>query len=216
MNVRRIVNKYKNIGTNIIVNNIKNFINFQLHTINILKTSSFIVNLYRNDNFSSIINSYNFYIRFFKKNQFQSISLKNSKKTVSMMILNFKSQLYSSILKNSKLIKLTTNGFFLKKLELEKCQKKNDKLSILNLRESQTQLMNLNKNSKNINNSTVLNVCGTNTKLFKLINFFKKKTNDSNFLVYFTPKISYSKIKFKKIKSIKRKLTKKYNKLIKN
>lgn len=213
ININKIIFKYKNINVINLKKNIKKFIQLLACTNQFFKIPLILKNIIKNDNFKNIINLYYHYTTNSKNNYFYLLSIKNLKCQPIALIIKYQSQLYSCILKNSKLMKSITNGIFLKKLELEKCQKKNDKLSLLNLKECYNIATQLKQKE---NDFFLINIKNTNTKIFKILNFFKKKIQSTNTLIYFTPSINYSYVKFKKIKSIKRKLTKKYNKLTKN
>jgi len=213
ISIKKIIFKYKNTNTTNLNKNIKKFIQLLICVNQFFKISSILKNILKNDNYKNILNLYSHYTTNNKKNYFYLLSIKYLKNKPIILIIKYQSQLHSCILKNSKLIKSITNGIFLKKLELEKCQKKNDKLSLLNLKECYNTAIQLKQTE---NDFFLINIKNTNTKIFKILNFFKKKIQYTYTLIYFTPAINYSYVKFKKIKSIKRKLTKKYNKLIKN
>lgn len=214
ISIRKIFQKYKNTNKNTTFANIKYYITL-LSTLTNINASSFqFKNLVSTDLLQNIISSYLYYCSGVKKMKLQNLTSKQSKLTPTITIFKYKTQLYSSILKNYKLKKLITNGFFIKKLELEKSQKKSDKMNLLNLKESYNYINALNNTTEN--NFHIIVLKNTNTKFFKIINFFKKKISNQNVIIYFTPNINYSKKKFKKIKSIKRKLVKKYNKVVKN
>jgi len=129
--------------------------------------------------------------------------LKKNKET-TLIVLSYKTQLRSLIVNNAKISYFVTNGMISKKLELEKSQKKNDKLSMLNLSEISLKL--------NTKTNLVVLIKHTSSKILKIINFIKKKKILSNIFIY-SPKTPFSLSKIKKIKSIKRKLAKKYAKI---
>lgn len=215
VSIRKIFQKYKIINKKITLSNMGYYINLIQILIKINVTSILFKNLFLTDLIQNTINSYVYYYNSMKKIKIQNLTSKQSKIKPLITIFKYKTQLYSSILKNFKLKKLITNGLFIKKLELEKNQKKNDKINLLNLKETYNQINVLN-NSTHTDSFQIIVLKNTNTKLFKIINFFKKKLSNQNTLIYFTPSINYSKFKFKKIKSIKRKLVKKYSKVVKN
>ena len=211
----RIVNKYKTISINNIITNVRYFMRLRMSLSFLRENSLFLKNNYKNDRLSDLLIQYTNYISFLKNSTWSYFMEKSNKNNLTL-IVNYKSQLHSTILKNLKVVINSTNGLFSKKLELEKCQKKHDKLSIINLKDSYTRLLALKLTKSDKNPAVIINIKQTTSKIFKFISFFKKKLQDKNTMMYFTPCVNYSQKKFKKIKSIKRKLTKKYNKLTKN
>jgi hypothetical protein len=115
-----------------------------------------------------------------------------------------KKQLFSTIFNKKKIALFVSNGLFLKKLVLKKNQKKDSKVSILNLKRVVEFLQ-----KKNVT-SLVINIMYSKNYLVKYLNFFKSSLKNTHVLYFYSPKLNFSKKKFKKIKSIKRKLKKKY------
>jgi hypothetical protein len=115
-----------------------------------------------------------------------------------------KKQLFCTIFNKNKTVFFISNGFFLKKLILKKSQKKDSKVSILNLKNIVEFVKK--KNIKNL----VVNLNIAKSFSTKYLHFFKSNLKKINTLYLYSPKLSFSKKKFKKVKSIKRKLKKKY------
>ncbi len=123
-----------------------------------------------------------------------------------------KKQTYVSIYENKKKIFQNTNGIVLKKNNiLEKSRKKDIKISMLNVISSIKFYKNNLKN-KQIK-CFVVSIKNAKTFIIKinkiLISEIKQFTNKLFFIL--TPSITFGRQSFKKIKSIKRRLRKKYN-----
>jgi hypothetical protein len=136
----------------------------------------------------------------------QQILKKNNLKTYSnvLQIKLTKKQVFCTIFNKKKILFFLTNGSFLKRLLLKKSQKKDTKVSILNLKHVVEFLKK--KYIKNI----IVNIIFSKIFVSKYIYFLKNHIKHHNVMHFYTPKSSFSKKKFKKIKSIKRKLKKKY------
>lgn len=206
--VREISKKYKSVDNTKFITNITKFIKIFYITNALILKNNFFIN--KNHNFADFTN-YFLYVNLL--NKFKLNSLLSKPKLILTLIISFKTQLRVSFLKNQQLIKNSTNGLFLKKLDLEKCQKKNDKVLIINLKDMSSFVNNYFEMNKM--KLLFINVNNTSSKLLKIINFIKKNVVNHNYIIFYTPKINYSHTKFKKIKSIKRKLTKKYNHILK-
>jgi hypothetical protein len=147
-----------------------------------------------------------------KLNYSQIIISKNAKqkkhaKIVYMYILLLKKQTYINIFVNNKKIHHNTNGIVLKKHNiLEKSRKKDPKSSILNLNNSINFFKNL-----NINSCLVINIKKIKPFINKINKILKNEFNQKDVKFVISPEISFNKKVFKKIKSIKRRLRKKYN-----
>jgi hypothetical protein len=128
----------------------------------------------------------------------------NNFKTILQFKLT-KKQLFSIIKYNNKLLKVFTNGMFLKQLNLtKKSKKKDNKVSIVNLKKIIEIISKLKKTH------IIINFVGSRFFLLKYINFLKNSLKDKEIIFIYTPSINYSVNRFKKIQSIKRKLKKKY------
>jgi hypothetical protein len=162
----------------------------------------------------------NNFIKFFKKKinlskvkiNYINILLKNSKinnlkkNFLKLLIILKKKQTYVSISLNFLKKIHNTNGIFLKKNGiLEKSRKKDSKTSILNVKESVKYL-------KKFKDNNFIIVIIKNVKPFlNKINKILKNEIKKNCKIIITPKIPFYKNKFKRVKSIKRRLRKKYN-----
>lgn len=201
--------KYKNIDKNKIFSNINVYTHLKNIISNTNNNSKILINMNNNNSLSSVINNYIHNYINYKSSKSNLISSKPKNKP-TIFIYKYTNQLYSSFLENYKLKRLITNGNIIKKMEVEKNQKKNDKITLINLKES---IKYISSNKKLFN---IIILKNTTNKLIKIVNFIKNKLIVNNSIFYFTPSINYSTTKFKKIKSIKRRLTKKYKKFLKN
>lgn len=143
-------------------------------------------------------------------NQIISIkTIKNEKKNEKICffyILLLKKQTYINININSKKILHSTNGIVLKKNGiLEKCRKKDSKSSIMNLNNAVTFFKNI-----KFNGTIIVNVKKIKPFINKINKILKNEIFSNNCKFIFSPEISFYKNNFKKIKSIKRRLRKKY------
>lgn len=136
------------------------------------------------------------------KNIISKSSLKNYNAVLQMK--STKKQLVCTVFKKKKIIFFISNGFFLKKLSLKKSQKKDSKVSVLNLKNIVEFIK-----KKNIN-SLVVNLVYAKSFSIRHLYFLKNNLKKMNILYLYSPKINFSKNRFKKVKSIKRKLKKKY------
>jgi hypothetical protein len=122
---------------------------------------------------------------------------------------SFKKQLKSFVLLKNNVIWTKTNGIFVKSLGLVKSQKKNEKISTINVNELFKFLKTfILKNKINI----LFFLKNISSKTIKLLNQIKKKIDQNNCLII-KPSTPFTLNKNKRIKSIKRKLTKKYIKI---
>lgn len=112
---------------------------------------------------------------------------------------------------NEKNVLSVTAGMVLKKLEIkEKNFKKQNRVLNVMVKSSFNKII-----KENNGEYFMLNIKGTKKVLFKLIIFLKTFFDLNKFILLYSPNISRNKIKFKKIKSIKRSLTKKNMKFFK-
>lgn len=157
------------------------------------------------NNFGLIYHKYLNYFNF-KKNNLNSFELVNLK-SYFFFLLNIKKKkpfINVSIKDKTKLA--ISTGFILKKLKInEKKSKKNIKTLFLILK---IIIADLNKNLKNYK-KVILNIKGSKKRLFQIMNFLKKKFKFNKIIFIYTPNFYQNSIKFKKIKSIKRRLRKK-------
>jgi hypothetical protein len=139
--------------------------------------------------------------------------LKNQDKNKPILLIYIllkKKQTYINYFLNNKKIFHSTNGIILKKnLIIEKSRKKDSKTSILNITTSINILKNLNLNIEK--KQILINVKKIKPFLNKINKILKTEFNFNDTKYIITPEIPFNKNKFKKIKSIKRRLRKKYN-----
>lgn len=115
------------------------------------------------------------------------------------------------IFKNKCILTLTS-GIIYKKLNMKKKKtKKSEKMLNLMLKSvyikiQQTVLC------KNI----IIHLKGTKSNIFNVLVSVSNNFKDKNIFMMYSPKIGFNKYKFKKLKSIKRRLRKRFSKLIKN
>jgi hypothetical protein len=123
----------------------------------------------------------------------------------TILIKLTKKQTFSHIFYKNKLAWFYTNGILLKKLNiLKKSQKKDLKISLLNVKNTvNTEII---KNNNNI----VVNIVNTKIETQKLSHILRSGLKYKNIIYIYTPLIFFSKNRFKKIQSIKRKLKKRY------
>jgi hypothetical protein len=167
----------------------------------LLVIEKYLNNLKNNININKIKINYN-YINTIKTLKCE----KKEYKTCFFCIVLLKKQTYINVIINNKKYIHNTNGIVLKKNGiLEKCRKKDSKSSIMNLNNS----INLFKNIK-ISTTTIVNIKKIKPFLNKIIKVLKNEINLNNLKFILSPEISFFKSNFKKIKSIKRRLRKKY------
>lgn len=108
------------------------------------------------------------------------------------------------VLNNNKCILTLTSGIIFKKMQMkEKSIKKTQKMFNIMMKLVSTNL------KKKINcNNFIIHIRGTKSKLINTIIFIKNSFKNDNLFFLYSPHIEY-KLKFKKIKSIKRRLKKK-------
>jgi len=145
------------------------------------------------------LNSYVLNFSFFIKNK--SIDYK------SIILNNKKNQLFISFLKSTKFFKSFSTGYILTYLELlKKSLKRQNSSYILQLKVILKMI-----DTFFIKDVFLFNIIGTKKNFFKWLNFLKIKTQILKVLVYiYTPSVFNTPIKIKKIKSIKKRLKKKY------
>ena len=174
---------------------IKNF--YKLNIFNTQKN-----NLQLNLIYLKYVNYYNNRFNFLTNNKFINV------KSYFLIILNIKKKkpFINVIIKDKTLIAVSS-GFILKKLNInEKKSKKNLKTLYLILK---IMINNLNKRL-NKYNKIIFQIKGSKKKLLQIIMFLKKKIKFSEIIFIYTPNFYQNSIKFKKIKSIKKRLRKKF------
>lgn len=116
-------------------------------------------------------------------------------------------QLFASLLKDTKLFKSFSTGYILNYLELFKKSLKKQTSSYIMLMKILLKII----EKFFLNDILLLNIVGTKKNFFKWLNFLKLKSNHLKILIYiYSPSIFNSPIKIKKIKSIKKRMKKKY------
>jgi len=136
-------------------------------------------------------------------NKYVGFEVSKQKKLDQVVFDIKKKQLYSTFYKNMTIKKLITNGGILKELRvLVKKQKKNMSVYGFNIKKMFAIID---------RKEYIIEIIGCKNQIFKIIRFIKKYYA-KNCIFVFTPKRSFFKNQFKKISSIKRKMTKRYNK----
>lgn len=125
----------------------------------------------------------------------------------NILINNKKNQLFISLLKNSTFFKSFSTGYVLIYLDILKKSLKKQTSSYVLLLKIVLKMI----ETFFIKDLFLFNIIGTKKNFFKWLNFLKLKTIHLKTLVYiYTPSIFQTPIKVKKIKSIKKRLKKKY------
>lgn len=115
------------------------------------------------------------------------------------------------ILKDGKCFFSLTGGLIFKKLNLSKKKiKKSEKMLKLLLKTTFIKLQKL-----FLSKNYIIHIKGTKSNIFNILLIIGKSFKKKLSLIY-SPYISYGRFKFKKIKSIKKRLRKKFTRLIKN
>jgi hypothetical protein len=155
-------------------------------------------------NLLSIYINYFFYKN--KKNNFNKLGLK---KYAILVINTTKKKTFVSFIRKNKSILNLTPGIITKKLDIkEKNAKKSFK--ILNLM-IKTTINNVKKIYNPIN--YVIQIKGTKSNLNQLLNLLRVRLDFKKVFLIYTPIIGYNTLRFKKVRSIKKKLKKKFIKM---
>lgn len=138
---------------------------------------------------------------------FKNLKKKKFKnKLIDLIIIMKKKQTYINICIDKKKIIHNTNGIILKKNGiLEKSRKKEYKTSLLNLKISLNFLKNL-----NFKENLTINLKKIKPFLNKINKILKNEFSNKNVTYILTPEIPFNKKNFKKVKSIKRRLRKRF------
>jgi hypothetical protein len=155
-----------------------------------------------------IVNYYKYFyfykINFFNKKKYTNYS------NYSILIINTtKKKPIINLINKNKLILNLTSGIIKKKLEIkEKNVKKSYKMLKMMIK---ILAFNIRKifELKNF----IIQLKGSKSKIPQILTLLKRYLNPKNKVFIFTPKIINNKIKFKKIKAIKRRLKKKFIKM---
>jgi hypothetical protein len=192
------------ISKNLIINRFKK-INFFLKNYLFINKLIKELRLYTNYKRYNIINLYaNYYIL-----KTHNLVKFNYKKFVIIIINILKKKIFITLIKNNKLILNLSPGIITKKLEINnKNAKKN--LKIINL-----MIKTIINNFKKLYKSEYyfIQIKGAKNNIYTILNLLKIRVNLKKTYFIFSPFINYNNYKFKKIRSIKRKLRKKFIKL---
>lgn len=166
---------------------------YRFFTIKSKIKNSFIFKFYNSINLNKLnqINKNNYFLNF------------NKKLIIIIDIRNIKPRIV--VINNNKCILTLSTGIIFKKMQMkEKSIKKTQKMFNIMMKLVSTNL------KKKINcNNYIIHIKGTKSKLLNILVFIKKSFINNNLFFLYSPRIDY-KIKFKKIKSIKRRLKKKF------
>ena len=131
---------------------------------------------------------------------------KKSEKFI-LIIDNRFSKIRSFIMYNNKCVFSLTSGIIYKKAQMKsKNMKKSEKMVNLIIKASIMKLKN------NVLKNLIINLKGSKSNTFNIVSLIKKQLKMTTTLIY-TPYITINRIKFKKVKSIKRRLKKKFIRL---
>lgn len=131
-------------------------------------------------------------------------------KVIILCIVLNKKQIYANVFNNTKKIIHLSNGIVLKKHGiLEKSRKKETKISLTTINEI---LKLINLTAKKNKFDLIINIKKTKSIIGKIIRilFTTKLLGNKKKTLIISPKINFGCSKFKKVKSIKRRLRKKY------
>lgn len=209
------------------INNI-NLIKYNSRLLNFLKISlcsysNYIKKIYNSNLKYKLINVsknnrifliFNYYIKF-NYNKLKKIKnndyYKNSENLIVILDLRCtKPKIF--VINNNKCLFSVTSGLIYKKLNLkQKKIKKTEKMLNLLLKTASSKLQKEKKFKK-----CIIHLKGTRSNIFNILVLINKNFNNKLISLIYAPHISYGLFKFKKIKSIKKRLRKKFSRLIKN
>lgn len=158
-----------------------------------------ILQYYNNFNYNKLKN--------IKDNKFFS----NSNKIIIIFDLRpVKIKIY--IINNNRCVFGITPGIIYKKLGIkQKKTKKTEKMVNLMLK-----IVSLKIKKMIAKNKFIINIKGTRSNIFNVITLINRNFKSNLSSLIYSPHISYGRYKFKKIKSIKRRLRKRFSKLLRN
>lgn len=175
-------------------------INFLYHYVENKK--NYIINKRQNIVYIYIYMCLNSYI-----NTFNLLTNDYSTNYNIVLLNNKKNQLFASILKNGSFFKSFSTGYILTYLELIKKSLKRQSSSYILLLKTVLKMI----ENFFIKDLFLFNIIGTKKNFFKWLNFLKIKANNLKVLIYlYTPSVFQTPIRIKKVKSIKKRLKKKY------
>ena len=192
INLRKLENKEDKIKINDIVN-----------SFDIVKKNKLISGFLKNKIISQNLNIKNIFINLYEKYIIckKDLFSHNLNKTTVIIFDLKKKQLYSTVMVNGFVEKFLTNGIILKKMmTTEKNKKKDTTISGYNIK----------KIIENTEKNLLTHIKGCKNNLLKILKLIRKNMKGRFCLYVLSPKINFFKNKFKKAKSIKRKLRKKY------
>lgn len=129
-----------------------------------------------------------------------------------MMVDMRKSKPRIFLISKDKCILSLTSGIVYKKLELkQKKIKKTEKMLNLMLKAVSSSI-----NKWGVLKNFLIHLKGTRSNIFNVLVLIEKNFKNKNISLLYSPHISFGNFKFKKVKSIKRRLRKKFSRLIKN
>lgn len=160
-----------------------------------------------------IFNLFNYYLNLnYKKiNKLKEKNYYSNSENIILILDIRKNKPKIFVINNNRCFLSITSGLIFKKLNLSKKKiKKSEKMLTLMIRTVFFKIKNLISYKK-----CLINIKGTKNNLFNIIININKIFKNKMSLMY-EPRISYGRFKFKKIKSIKKRLRKKFTRLIKN
>lgn len=161
-----------------------------------------------------IFELYNYYMKL-NFNKIRKIKEKNYFKSSGYLILILDIRFLKPkivVINNNKTMFSLTIGSIYKKLGLNKKKlKKTEKMLNLLLRTAALSI----KKKVSIKNY-ILHLKGTRANIFNILVLINRNFKDKKLSIIYAPHIPFGRFKFKKIKSIKKRLRKKFTKLIKN
>lgn len=191
--------------------NYKNYANL----INNFKKKNNHINMFRDkNNINRVFNLFNYYINF-SYNKLLKIKSKNIYKNSENLILIFdirplKPKIF--VMSNNRCFFSITSGLIYKKLNLkQKKIKKTEKMFNLMMKTIATRI-----NKQISYKKCIIHVKGTRSNIFNVLVLINKNFNKKKISLIFSPHVNHGFFSFKKVKSIKKRLRKKFSRLIKN
>lgn len=165
--------------------------------------------------FKKNINLFNVFNRYLDINFQKLIKIKNknyytNSDKIVIMLDNRHQKIRIFLTLKGKCKFSVTAGIIYKKLAMK--QKKNKKAEkLINL---MLKIISLKLKNHLTKNKCILHIKGTRSNMFNLLVLIKKNFKSNKFFFIYSPHIEYGKFKFKKVKSIKRRLKKKFSKFL--
>ena len=209
------INNAEILGYNtILLNLLKNFLNIYSKYIDKLKNLKIDGKFFNKNKNNNLYHPYNYYLElnFLKLKKIKNNNYyKNSENIIFIIDMRFsKSRIF--LINKDKCLFGITSGLIYKKLNLkQKKIKKTEKMLNLMLKSA------VMKAQKTINfKKCIIHLKGTKSNIFNILVLIQKNLAKKQISFLYSPYISYGRFKFKKIKSIKKRLRKKFSRLIKN